>query len=35
VGYQGFIGRVASGVYFVRVDAQHDGTETRVVTVVR
>jgi PKD repeat protein len=34
-GYQGFIGRVASGVYFVRVDAQHDGTETRVVTVVR
>ncbi len=28
-------GRLASGVYFLRVATEHDGTETRAVTIVR
>ena len=35
VEHLGLIQRVASGVYFLRIDTQHDGTETHAVTVMR
>jgi PKD domain len=34
-GYDTLSGRLASGVYFVKVGTQHDGVETRAVTILR